>query len=96
MDVVLLRSQKKIFVLQEVFYAINGSTVGEWWGVDFVADFGLSRVQRICVRVDLSDGTSAPPPAARVKLNTRTFLLDKAKVKDEKSVEAEGGTDMHY
>lgn len=36
------------------------------------------------------------PPAARVKLNTCTSLPDKAKVKDEKNIQAHGGTDMYY
>lgn len=45
------------------------------------------------VCVDLSDGTLVAPPAEPVKLNTRTFLLDKAKVKDEKSAQADEGAD---
>lgn len=56
--------------------------------------FGLSGIQGICVCVHLSDGTSAAPPAARLKLNTRTFLLGKAKVKAEQSTQADGGTDV--
>lgn len=46
--------------------------------------------------MDLSGGTSAAPPTAHVELNTRTSLLDKAKIQDEKSTQADGGTDMYY
>lgn len=59
-----------------------------------MAGFALTGVRGVCVCVDLSDGTSAAPPAARLKLNTRTFLLGKAKVKAEKSIQADGGTDV--
>lgn len=46
--------------------------------------------------VDLSGGTSVAPPTAHVKLNTHTSLLEKAKMKDEKSRQADGSTDMSY
>lgn len=50
----------------------------------------------MCVCVYLSGGTSVALPAVLVKLNTHTSLLEKAKMKDEKSRQADGGTDMSY
>lgn len=46
--------------------------------------------------MDLSGGTSMAPPTVYIELNVRTSLQDKAKIQDEKSTQAGGGTDMYY